>query len=712
MDLFLRIVLSARIRAARRIRFHYTPSARFDTMVRTPENRAKLKGNIMSNRSKLVRMRIENIGCIGAEGLVVELDEIVCLVGSNNSGKSTVLRAYEAAVNGEKLRVTEFHGKGEGVVPKIEIWVHIPEGTPNIDEKWKESVGDLLLVRSKWEWFKSEESPIRSTWNPKGENGGEYAEDGNAAGLDNVFKSRLPKPFRIGSLENPEEEHKQLLKIVLEPVFMGLRAQLESPESELRRKQDDFKASAHQELLSHQEKMNRVAQKINTSYRRVFNASEIELILSVGDLGIDLQSALSENSLIGVKEPQGSAKWSQQGTGSQRALFWSMLEVRSELRREYETRKLIDDRIGKITKEIGKLREKAAPVKEDAKKKHYEKIATLDAELLELEQQKNGKGESSPSDEFLPGYMLLIDEPETALHPSAIRAAKAHLYSLARDSGWQVMLTTHHPAFVDPLEDHTTIVRLLRSGTTSTPNVYRSDRIEFSAEEKANLQSLLAFDVNVAEMFFGAPVVIVEGDTEFAAFTELLNSNPEKYPIGERPLILRARGKGTIPILIRILAQFKVSFAVLHDIDSPRTKSGERKNPAYSVNSTICEAVAAARAEGSSVVHRCSCPNFEQHHLMELPEKDKPFAAWLSVRLNKGVAESVKNVLEELIKINGESSDPAHMKDGTHFQGFIRKWSTEHDFENPAFTFDANNPVATPTTRGDTPAVANLTEGV
>ncbi|MBS9341229.1 AAA family ATPase, partial [Neisseria elongata] len=49
-------------------------------------------------RSHLVRMHIKNIGCIGNDGLTVELDDIVCLVGANNAGKTTVLRAYELAV--------------------------------------------------------------------------------------------------------------------------------------------------------------------------------------------------------------------------------------------------------------------------------------------------------------------------------------------------------------------------------------------------------------------------------------------------------------------------------------------------------------------------------------------------------------------------------------------------------------------------------------
>ena len=44
------------------------------------------------SRSKLVEMFVRNIGCIGPEGVSVALDDIVCIVGRNNSGKSTLLR--------------------------------------------------------------------------------------------------------------------------------------------------------------------------------------------------------------------------------------------------------------------------------------------------------------------------------------------------------------------------------------------------------------------------------------------------------------------------------------------------------------------------------------------------------------------------------------------------------------------------------------------
>jgi len=50
-----------------------------------------------ANRSKLVRISVRNIGCIGNDGVEIELDNVVCLVGKNNAGKSTILRAYELA---------------------------------------------------------------------------------------------------------------------------------------------------------------------------------------------------------------------------------------------------------------------------------------------------------------------------------------------------------------------------------------------------------------------------------------------------------------------------------------------------------------------------------------------------------------------------------------------------------------------------------------
>jgi hypothetical protein len=280
--------------------------------------------------------------------------------------------------------------------------------------------------------------------------------------------------------------------------------------------------------------------------------------------------------------------------------------------------------------------------------------------------------------------MLLIDEPETALHPSAVRAAKEHLYNLASEAGWQVMLSTHHPAFVDPIKDHTTIVRLHRLDKHLEPNIYKSETINFSDDELANLKALMVFDSNVSEIFFGDKVVIVEGDTEFAAFHEIMNSNSTDYPVSQRPLIIRARGKATIAILIKILSHFKIDFSVLHDIDSPKTSAGDRVNSAYSIDKTISDTVTEARKAGLNVTYRCSCPNFEIHHQMELPSKDKPFRSWKAVQEQGNVRSSIETVLKELISVCNDIPS----NDGTNYEDTLKNWIVlNHKQDEPCYKF-------------------------
>ncbi len=101
-----------------------------------------------------------------------------------------------------------------------------------------------------------------------------------------------------------------------------------------------------------------------------------------------------------------------------------MLQVHNELTRDRQIR---DEYRKKLASQIAihektKAGKKVTPeVVSDAN----EKIAQLTA-LLEA----HDGGAPIPEDQedpALPGYLLLIDEPENALHPMAARAAQRHL---------------------------------------------------------------------------------------------------------------------------------------------------------------------------------------------------------------------------------------------------------------------------------------------
>lgn len=174
-------------------------------------------GKMAENRSKLVRMFVRNIGCIGADGVSIALDDVVCIVGRNNSGKSTLLRAYELAQGSEKFDWSRDRcaNAPEDQPSEVILDIHIPEGIGNIGEEWKEVRDGLCILTSRWQWRQKHVGdgklfPIRQTrrpGQPEDENEG-YAEDGKAGGADNVFKSRLPQPVRIGSRGDPAEAEK------------------------------------------------------------------------------------------------------------------------------------------------------------------------------------------------------------------------------------------------------------------------------------------------------------------------------------------------------------------------------------------------------------------------------------------------------------------------------------------------------------------------
>jgi ATPase subunit of ABC transporter with duplicated ATPase domains len=59
----------------------------------------------ISHRPRLHKLIVQNFRSIGFNAVEIELDDIVVLVGPNNVGKSSILRAYETVMS---------HGSKEG----------------------------------------------------------------------------------------------------------------------------------------------------------------------------------------------------------------------------------------------------------------------------------------------------------------------------------------------------------------------------------------------------------------------------------------------------------------------------------------------------------------------------------------------------------------------------------------------------------------------
>jgi putative ATP-dependent endonuclease of OLD family len=260
--------------------------------------------------------------------------------------------------------------------------------------------------------------------------------------------------------------------------------------------------------------------------------------------------------------------------------------------------------------------------------------------------------ESSKKGDAGPARLLLMDEPELCLHPNAIREACSTLYQLPETKKWQVMVTTHSPAFIDLSRDNTTVVRVQRDqqnvihGTT----VFRPNKTKLDPDEKQELKLLNIYDPHVAEFFFGGRTILVEGDTEYTAFKYIIFNDPQKE-IFKDVHVVRARGKVTVGLLAKILNQFNARFAVLHDCDTPtvRTRKGNTmKNPAWTNNEKILAGVGKTY-DKERIRLVVSMTNFESAMFGEEVDVDKPYNAFETMKAGGAAYDRVKQLLVALL---------------------------------------------------------------
>jgi putative ATP-dependent endonuclease of OLD family len=211
------------------------------------------------------------------------------------------------------------------------------------------------------------------------------------------------------------------------------------------------------------------------------------------------------------------------------------------------------------------------------------------------------------------------------------------------------MVTTHSPAFMDLSRDNTSIVRVEREagGDVTGTTIFRPKNIKLSDDEREELKLLNMYDPYTAEFFFGGTTVIVEGDTEYSAFKEIISADRKTFG---KVHIVRARGKFTIIALCKILNSFGSAYAVLHDSDKKTviTKKGlVRANSAWAANQKILEITSAAPNKNATLV--ASVPNFEEAFFGEAADGEKPYGAWEKVRNDPDARARVTELLSFLI---------------------------------------------------------------
>lgn len=552
-------------------------------------------------RPRLQKLTVRNFRAIGSEPISVELDDIVVLVGPNNSGKSSILRAYEVVMqHGSKegeLFQEDFPNSTVDEKNPIEIELEtVVYDAKAPGEKWirKDEASGEMFVREKWTWTQPGK-PKKVGWDVANN---KWDEKEGPWGAPGVAQPARPEPHRILAFDSPEKQAEavvKLLKEVLNERIKGIRNQKEAENGDKGEPTDYQKlltsVSAFQKKVVQDanEQIGKVEEDLNDLIGKVFPGHVVRFDAKPED---DIDSCLNffketPQLLMGPKDGYKPSV-DRQGSGARRTLLWAALRLLSE--------------------------------------------------------QNRTKKEASTARP----HILLLDEPELCLHPNAVREACKVLYDLPKSKNWQVMVTTHSPVFIDFWRDNTSIVRVARKtdGSCCGTTIYRPKKARLDDDDKVRLKLLNLCDPYVAEFFFGGRTILVEGDTEYTAFIYVMQQNPDRF---NDVHIVRARGKATICSLSKVLNQFGMPYAILHDSDTLEAIRDGKKivNPAWTQNSNILTEVADGVAK-KRVRLVASVTSFEPAYFGFNVKSDKPATAWEHLKTDNDARVKVERLLDAL----------------------------------------------------------------
>lgn len=540
-------------------------------------------------KPRLVKLIVENYRCIGSQPVEIELDDIVILVGANNVGKSSILQAYRLAMsqgsNEAKLKIDDFPKGNIDLknLPRVEIHTVVYDET--VGKTWIDESSGEKVVKERWTWSEPDTQPSREGWDVSSKQWSTKV----PWGAPNYANTRRPEPHIVDAFAAPEEQAKEIVKLLKQELETRLKNHKENGDEE----------SDYAKLLSHmgqlqkkivkeaQQEIDAVNSELTSLVQQVFPKYKVDFDAKPED-GLDKNLVFfkSDAQLLMGPEDEHLSSVEKQGSGARRTLLWTAIKFLAE-----NTRKL-----------------------------------------------------KSPTSER--PHLLLIDEPEICLHPTAIRDACNALYALPDTGKWQVMATTHSPIFIDFSKDNTTIVRVEKNaqGNIQGTTVFRPNKINLGDDDKENLKLLNICDPYVAEFFFGGRIIIVEGDTEYTAFSYIRSQYIDEY---RDVHIIRARGKATIVSLVKVLNHFGASYTVLHDSDKQRTQDGKKANPAWGNNNNILAAVSAHPVRSKARI-LASVPNFEEAYFGLTVSQEKPYKALKSL-MDKANFEKIKGLLDALL---------------------------------------------------------------
>lgn len=526
---------------------------------------------------KLAKLEIEKFKCI--DSTTIDFDDMMVLIGENNSGKSNILKALELFYEDSVRRLNEecFYFKNQTIPISITLTYsnltatekeqkylkhYIYNDTIRIKKEitfdsdkskyfmtlfaWQAAPRNRIFDLSQFEEYKNEIKKIVEDenlpeyfFNDKGtvnqssykdgvkqhiENGlvefGEPTWFKNPGGLKEVFASLLPQFYLVPAVKDAQDESKTTQQTVFGKLITDLTNRIVTKNP-------------------HFEQVRNQIEGLKKYLNKDEDGNETDRLQEIKEL----ESTLS--TIIGESMP-GSKVDIEIITPELIDLF-------------KDTRISIDDSLPTSIDSKGHGLQRALIF---AYIRAYAKIINMVENEEDIENPK------------VKNFILGIEEPELFLHPNGQRKMMKVLANISNSD--QVITCTHSNFFVDMFNyKDIVIVKREDNGPTFTfqnkRDIFESEDKESQKRLKKVFRHLSMFDLSRSEMFFSKKVILVEGDTEkfmIPFWASRFAENENQYDFSANNVcVIECGGKTNIHVFMRILSAFKIPYVVIHDVD-------------------------------------------------------------------------------------------------------------------------------------------------
>lgn len=413
---------------------------------------------------RLLKLKIQNFRCLKGDSNVIDFSKsnILFLIGQNNVGKSTYLRAYEFFVASKQSAVREDFYNYDINTPIIIEGTFLKEenddtntdfiGTgrtadPEWINKWV-GANNIIKIRKTWTgvglFSKETFDPIQNQWVANG-----------FGGMDSLFTKYAPYPIFISAMEDEASLEEKVNKLIQDHYLKKLKVDYAEPYQEIVEKITNL-----QDRILGSDGIQQWNNELNEQFHGIFPTLTLKIQAAKED-NIKIEDAFKKNHTITVEKDGCERKetFLQNGHGIIRQALFNFLSFLKEQ-------------------------------DEDGQKK----------------------------------YIILFEEPELFLHPKVTLKLRNSLYELAQNSNYQILCATHSPMMIDISRPHASLIRAVKDSYENTIT-YQVDEDVFAKNEerKKRVQMINRFNPHICEAFYADDVILVEGDTEAIVYRDLLS---------------------------------------------------------------------------------------------------------------------------------------------------------------------------------------------